>query len=252
MTPSRANKRRPATATRSTTYPHGPNESEGFAVTAGTFYGPPAGAAGGLPGPFAGDYFFADYGLGFVRSLDLHTGNGTTSYPAADFATGLNHPTDMKTGADGGLYVLEHGTNDVDGAVVRFSPDAGAVSPTPSPPPAPSPTPSPTPVPTRSADVVASLEGTPASAVQGVRSEVVARLANEGGAPASGRVRVQLFLSADASLDGSDRRLLKTSRILNLTAGAAEALPLRFRFPSRSSPGAYYLLAADRPAGRQW
>ena len=95
--------------------------------------------------------------------------------PSRTFATGLNQPTDLKAGPDGGLYAVEHGSTDTDGAVVRFSPASAVGNPTPTP--TPTPTPSPT------ADLVGAVQSVPVAAVEGGRAAAVVRVVNAGGAP---------------------------------------------------------------------
>ena len=47
--------------------PRPPTSPPGVAITGGTFYDPPAGAAAAFPASYTGDYFFADYGIGFIK-----------------------------------------------------------------------------------------------------------------------------------------------------------------------------------------
>jgi putative heme-binding domain-containing protein len=53
------------------------------------------------PNEYRGQYFFADFNHGFIKTLD-------PNHPvtARTFATGLRRPVDLRFGNDGGLYVL--------------------------------------------------------------------------------------------------------------------------------------------------
>ena len=82
------------------TYDH----SQGCAITGGDFYNP---ATAGFPASFVGDYFFADYCGGWIRTIDLSTRVVTS------FATGINSPTDIRVGDDGALYYIERGTGSI-------------------------------------------------------------------------------------------------------------------------------------------
>jgi glucose/arabinose dehydrogenase len=81
-------------------YRHGSTSTTGCAIVGGTFYDP---AANQYPAAYVGQYFFADYCGGWIRTLSLT--NGTTS----DFATGIVFPLDLRVGADGSLYYLSRG-----------------------------------------------------------------------------------------------------------------------------------------------
>jgi glucose/arabinose dehydrogenase len=81
------------------TYAYNHN-SEGCAITGGTFFNP---ASTQFPSSYTGKYFFADYCKGYLKTLDL--ANGTI----ATFATGINRPIDVKVGPDGNLYYLARG-----------------------------------------------------------------------------------------------------------------------------------------------
>lgn len=84
-------------------YRHGTSSTTGCAITGGAFYDPPAGASNPFPAQYQGDYFFADFCEGWIRSYDLETDT------ASGFATSANMPVDLKVGPDGGLYYLEVG-----------------------------------------------------------------------------------------------------------------------------------------------
>jgi glucose/arabinose dehydrogenase len=82
-------------------YGHGSTSSTGCAITGGMFYNPPTAR---FPAAYVGDYFFADYCNGWIRKLDLASGN-----TVADFASGAPAPVDIDVGADGSLYYLTRG-----------------------------------------------------------------------------------------------------------------------------------------------
>jgi glucose/arabinose dehydrogenase len=69
----------------------------GCSITGGAFYNP---ATVQFPAEYRGDYFFADFCGGWIRSLDPATGQ------ASGFATGLERPVDLEVGEDGSLYYL--------------------------------------------------------------------------------------------------------------------------------------------------
>lgn len=76
-------------------YDHSP--SGGCAILGGAFYAP---GSGGYPAAFANTYLFADYCNGWIRRLDLASGN-----TVSEFATGLAAPVDLQV-VDGFLYYL--------------------------------------------------------------------------------------------------------------------------------------------------
>jgi glucose/arabinose dehydrogenase len=83
-------------------YSHGATGTEGgCAITGGDFYNPQTVQ---FPSEYVGDYFFADFCRGWIRSYDPATDT------ASDFATEISNPVDLKVGPDGSLYYLERGT----------------------------------------------------------------------------------------------------------------------------------------------
>ncbi|MDX6558619.1 MAG: hypothetical protein QOF72_1668 [Blastocatellia bacterium] len=92
-------------------YGHGSTGTTGCAITGGTFYNP---ATGQFPSSYTGKYFFADLCSGWIRVLD--PANNT----AADFASGISSPVDLKVSADGSLYYLAIGSSSV--FKVQYSP----------------------------------------------------------------------------------------------------------------------------------
>jgi hypothetical protein len=88
-------------------YNHGPGDTLGQAITGGTFYDPPAQQ---FPALYRDQYFFSDYGRGFVELLNP----ATTA--ASGFASGFSQPVDLDVASDGSLLVLQH-----TGAIERIS-----------------------------------------------------------------------------------------------------------------------------------
>lgn len=66
-----------------------------------------------FPASYVGDYLYADYCGGYVKSIDLSTGQAGA---VTTLATNLSFPVDLKTGPDGAVYVLNIGN----GTVARF------------------------------------------------------------------------------------------------------------------------------------
>jgi glucose/arabinose dehydrogenase len=69
----------------------------GFVIAGGTFYP----TTGTFAAPYRGNYFFADFGRGFIGRLDLANDNA-----AYAFANISDSPVDMLVGHDGALLVL--------------------------------------------------------------------------------------------------------------------------------------------------
>lgn len=97
-------------------YAHGNSSTTGIAITGGAFYNP---GTVSFPSHYVGDYFFADFGSGWIRRYDPESDS------AVDFAQGISFPVDLKVNDDGSLYYLARGG----GKVWR-------VQYTPAPPPA--------------------------------------------------------------------------------------------------------------------
>jgi glucose/arabinose dehydrogenase len=88
---------------------HGGPAGGGIAITGGTFYDPPAGAADPFPSSFRDKYLYADLGGGWIRVFDpAHPGSLANPDTSSGFATGINGPVDLKVGPDGSLYYLAH------------------------------------------------------------------------------------------------------------------------------------------------
>ncbi len=78
----------------------------GCAITGGTFYNPTSPTTVRFPPEYEGDYFFADFCGGWIRTLEPATGE------ASGFATGLERPIDLEVNEDGNLYYLTRATTD--------------------------------------------------------------------------------------------------------------------------------------------
>jgi len=85
-------------------YGHGSSSTTGCAIVGGGFYDPPTVL---FPASYVGKYFFADLCTGWIRLFD--PSNNT----AADFASGISQPVDLKVAADGSLYYLSIGSSAV-------------------------------------------------------------------------------------------------------------------------------------------
>ncbi len=93
-------------------YGHGSSNTQGCAITGGTFYNP---ATVQFPSDHVGDYFFADYCNKWIRKFDPASGT------AAAFATNTTASVvDLKDGPDGALYYLARGTGTSSGVVYKI------------------------------------------------------------------------------------------------------------------------------------
>jgi hypothetical protein len=86
--------------------------SAGCSITGGAFYDP---ATAMLPSQYQGDYFYADYCSGWIRSFDPN------SETDALFATGIVKPVDIEVGDSGILDYLFRGSSSVPAAVQQIS-----------------------------------------------------------------------------------------------------------------------------------
>jgi glucose/arabinose dehydrogenase len=102
-------------------YPHGPGTAAGVAITGGAFYSPDVQQ---FPASYAGDYFFADYGNGWINVLHLADSSVT------NFGSGLGSVVDIKVRPDGSLYYLTTG-----GTVTRITYNTNGVRTVESPVP---------------------------------------------------------------------------------------------------------------------
>jgi glucose/arabinose dehydrogenase len=85
-------------------YQHGSGDTNGCAITGGTFYNP---SSVQFPTSYVGKYFFADYCNNWIRVFDPAAGT------AQAFATAVSAPVDLQVGSDGLLYYLARGANAV-------------------------------------------------------------------------------------------------------------------------------------------
>jgi hypothetical protein len=81
------------------------NDAQTCAITGGAFYNPQVIQ---FPANYVGNYFFADFCGGWIRTLDPAMGNAV-----AGFATGISFPVDLQVSADGFLYYLARGAGSV-------------------------------------------------------------------------------------------------------------------------------------------
>ena len=95
------------------------NDAQTCAITGGAFYNPQVIQ---FPSNYVGNYFFADFCGGWIRTLNPSMGNAV-----ADFATGISLPVDLQVSPDGFLYYLARGSGSVNR--IGFS-SADNVSPT--------------------------------------------------------------------------------------------------------------------------
>jgi len=82
-------------------YPHSGGTVTGQAITGGAFYNP---SNVQFPTSYTGDYFFADYVSGWIKSIDLNT------LAVSNFATGASGPVDLRIRPDGSLYYVSINT----------------------------------------------------------------------------------------------------------------------------------------------
>ena len=76
------------------------------------------------------------------------------------------------------------------------------------------------------------------------------RIANQGNAPANGTMAVDLYLSSDKILDGTDVLAgVVTAKSVHLKPGASAAFAARLLPTPTLAPGKYYLFAVTTPGG---
>ena len=93
-------------------YPHtstDPAVATGCSITGGAFYDPAT--ATNSFAQYQGDYFYADYCSGWIRSFD------PVAKTSAAFASGIVRPVDLEVGDNGSLYYLFRGSSSVPAAV---------------------------------------------------------------------------------------------------------------------------------------
>ena len=81
-------------------YAHGVSPTTGCAIAGGAFYNP---LSVQFPASFVGKYFFADLCSGWIRTFDPATST------AADFASAIGQPVDLKVSTEGSLYYIARG-----------------------------------------------------------------------------------------------------------------------------------------------
>lgn len=89
-------------------YTHGTTADTGCSITGGAFYDP---ATAPFPPEYQGEYFYADYCGGWIRSFDPATGMSSA------FASGLVKPVDLEVGDNGSLYYLSYGSSSAPASV---------------------------------------------------------------------------------------------------------------------------------------
>ena len=82
-------------------YGHGSTDTTGCSITGGAFYNP---TTMQFPSGYVGDYFFADFCSGWIRTYDPITG------AASGFATGLEMLIDLEVSKAGQLFYLTRGS----------------------------------------------------------------------------------------------------------------------------------------------
>jgi glucose/arabinose dehydrogenase len=78
--------------------------AEGCSITGGVFYNP---TTAQFPASYTGKYFFTDWCGGWIRTLDVSSGNVTAF--ADGFRDALGQPVDLDLAPDGSLYWLVEG-----------------------------------------------------------------------------------------------------------------------------------------------
>ena len=89
-------------------YKHGDTPTTGCSITGGTFYNPKTIR---FPSRYRGDYFFAEFCGGWIRSLNSTTGK------ASGFTTGLERPVDLEVSKAGELYYVSRGNTGLVGKI---------------------------------------------------------------------------------------------------------------------------------------
>lgn len=99
-------------------------------------------------------------------------------------------------------------------------------------------------------DLVVSFVGSPPAAViGGAKGKLILKISNVGAAAAAGSPQVELFASADQTLDPSDTPIATIpAGKLNLRHGASKTLSVAFTYPSAIPSGSYFVFASVDPA----
>ncbi|QOV91513.1 PQQ-dependent sugar dehydrogenase [Humisphaera borealis] len=169
----------------------------GPSIAGGAFYEPPITATVSFPASMTGDYLFADWGSGFVKSFDIATRK------VSPVASGLSGPLDIAVGPDGAAYVLEYHA----GQVTRIAA---------SPP-----------------DLAIALTQGPSSTspIQLDRDVVKVRVENAGTVAVNERLTVRLRLTDPSGIEPPSDVLAQTTRRFALKPGGGVNLNLRYAYP---------------------
>lgn len=89
-------------------YANGTTADTGCSITGGAFYDP---ARARFPAQYQGEYFYADYCGGWIKSFDPASGTSSA------FASGLVKPVDLEVGDNGSLYYLSYGSSSAPASV---------------------------------------------------------------------------------------------------------------------------------------
>ena len=92
-------------------YAHGSTSTTGCSITGGTFYNP---TTIQFPRRYVGDYFFADFCSGWIRTYDPSTDAAT------GFATGLSSVVDLEVSKAGELYYLARDSTGIPASVGKI------------------------------------------------------------------------------------------------------------------------------------
>ena len=88
----------------------------GCSITGGVFYNPTTVL---FPQEYEGDYFFADFCNGWIRTLEPTPGEAS-GFAASEFAKGLERPIDLEVSKAGELYYLARGSSVSPGSVSKI------------------------------------------------------------------------------------------------------------------------------------
>jgi len=189
----------------------------GASITGGYVY------RGTALGPaFNGRYFFADFVLGRVWSINLvvdpMTGEaqatGLVEHTAELGGTGaIGNVSSFGVDADGEIFLISYSG----GAVLRIG-TAGL------------------------ADLVVSSVTVPATGIAGKTLSIPNTVRNIGDQPAAGPIRVDIYMSPDSSTPGAGT-LIGSRNISALAAGAMSTVSTVVTVPPTAAPGLYYVSA---------
>ena len=89
-----------------------------------------------------------------------------------------------------------------------------------------------------------SIETPRSLAKPGHRRSIAVTITNKGNVTADGQLTLNLYASADGTLDAADELLATLLETLNLKAGQSVTFHIRFRFPDALTGGSYDLIAS--------